>query len=300
MKQLIILLLVSTLLLIIMAAAAAQDTIQIAQNPSTRPEGNPPATVEPKHADYYIIKLKYLSVEQVAGFFKKGGRYERMIPDSVESIAGMPALQSIALKTSNPQDVLTITRLIMQLDQPARSYEITCTAVITDDTLQPVFSNADGSIPTRGLPERLRQLITQHLASFVLYPPLRIALNEQGEFAQQENTANFEIMRDQVQINPPSLLPSAPLFRISQIKQVADNRIDCQFSLAHIKPQIGAPGQSIYSPAGGVIEYLVDKTETLSFINDNTRIAYSGELKLGEHSFRLYLLMSMYRIWQWR
>ena len=129
-----------------------------------------------QQAGYYIIKLKYLSVEQVAAYFKAGGPYAKEIPPTVESIAGIPSLQSIALKTANPQDIITMTRLIAQLDHPARSYDITCTVVVADGAAPPVLPDNFAVLPGDEIWSRLRLLVKKQQASVIMYPKLHIDL----------------------------------------------------------------------------------------------------------------------------
>ncbi len=251
-----------------------------------------PATAKP--AEYYIIKLKYLSVDQVAALFKEGGPYARGIPATVESIAGIPALQSVALKTTNPQDVLTVTRLIAQLDHPAKSFTLCCTVLVTDGNQPPIFptqgtqpqagADSPAEITDAALLPRLRQLVSQRQASIIVYPELQLHLNERGEILPLDSPSTAYFIRDGVLLRPSPLFPAMPIFRFANIQTTPQDKTTCQFNLLSVKTT---------ALPGGSPNFSTDKTDTLTFTANTTQIAYTGYFKSEQSLFRIYLLANL-------
>ena len=232
-----------------------------------------------KPAGYYIIKLKYLSIEQVSAYFKDGGAYARYIPSTIESIAGIPSLQSIALKTADPQDVLTMTRLITQLDHPAQSYDITCTMVVANGKNPPVLPDNFAALPVAEMQSRLRALVSRQQASVLSYPPLQINLNEQGEIALQEDSPFYRITLDGVTILPSQFFPAAPACRLSHLPPAANAPTTGRFSLLH--------------PAQGsrLLDYSVEKADTAGSVV----FAYTGLVSVEATVYRIHMVIVVRR-----
>jgi hypothetical protein len=229
-----------------------------------------------KPAGYYIIKLRYLSVGQITAYFKAGGEYARYIPPSVERIVGMPSLQSIALKSGNPEDVLTLTRLITQLDHPAQSYDITCTVVITSATVPPPFPEQFATLSADEFTARVRRLVLQQQASLLTYPNLHIDLTADGEIVSQEGTAAYQLTRDSVVILPSAYCPAMPAFRISHLPPAANAPTSGRFAVAGRQPDDGT-------------HFVMTKGEARNTVT----FSYTGRLAQEQTLQRIYVLVTV-------
>lgn len=255
--------------------------LMLALLPVMGQQGTPIQTAEEQPAGYYIIKLRYLTVGQITAYFKEGGPYAQFIPPGVESIAVVPSLQSLALKSANPEDVLAMTRLIMQLDRPAKSYDITCTLVITNGAGAPLLPANFATLPVEDFTNRVRHLVALQQASVITYPNLHIDLTERGDIVPQETIASYRITPGSVDILPSAYAPATPAFRISHLPPAANAPTSGRFHFA---------GDRAGSNQNDRTNFVIEKHE----MRNTVVFSYTGLINSEKSTSRVYMIVTMY------
>lgn len=235
-------------------------------------ETEPVATQPP---GYYLINLKYLSVAEIAAYFNKGGAYANYIPPTVEKIVGMTSLQSIAMKSSNPQDVLTISRLIAEIDKPVARYTMTCTVIATDGAAAPALPDTFATLPEADRQAQLRTLVSRCQATVLTYPELRLELNTRGECLLPEESRYYRVISGGLQVRPHPLMPAMPAFRLSHLHEGG-------------APTAGQFGLSQPAP-DALRQYRLEKT----VINNTLVFSFTGLLANGKALSRVYMLLTL-------